>query len=510
MPESMDGHSCSRSVKASLSLLILAAAVATGAWSSSVSAQAGATQAGTVAGDPSRAEMIPQGEPAADLGEESGDPLEGFDDDLGGFDDDDDMFVDESAGSTPEPSRLSVDGHVKSSASLNLAADTPGISEPDWRGLSRLSTELQLELEAKPFPSWQARASGKGRYDLAYAIKGRETFTPDVLDSYEKELEVGEAFILGRVGDRFDLKVGRQIVVWGRSDSVRVSDVLNPLDLREPGITDIEDLRLPVGMTRLDCYLGRWNLTAIALHEIRFNKLPVYGSDFYSGSRPLPPDETPSHGGENTEFAAAANGTFRGWDLSLYWARLYDDLPHAELGPGAFPPELRMKHARLTMLAAAASVALGNWLLKAEAAHFDGLGAFAIPGEELSRVDAAAGIEYAGLGDSMLSIEIMMSHHLDFDPVLEETPDSMTEGRFQSVLRASKSFLNETLTVTLLASTFGPTGEHGAMQRLSAEYDWTDSLKVLAGMALYQSGDWRETRGIGDNDRLFFEAKYSF
>ena len=52
-------------------------------------------------------------------------------------------------------------------------------------------------------------------------------------------------------------KLGRQIVNWGRSDTVRVLDVINPLDNREPGLVDIEDLRLPVTMARVD-YFPKW------------------------------------------------------------------------------------------------------------------------------------------------------------------------------------------------------------------------------------------------------------
>ena len=35
-------------------------------------------------------------------------------------------------------------------------------------------------------------------------------------------------------------------------DNLRVTDVLNPMDLRVPGLTDIDDLRLPVTMIKLD------------------------------------------------------------------------------------------------------------------------------------------------------------------------------------------------------------------------------------------------------------------
>jgi len=54
------------------------------------------------------------------------------------------------------------------------------------------------------------------------------------------------------------------------------------------------------------------------------------------------------------------------------------------------------------------------------------------------------------------------------------------------------------------------TGQDGALQRFSAEYDVNDAVQVAGGVVLYQSGDLARFRTIGDNDRFYFEIKYSF
>jgi len=65
------------------------------------------------------------------------------------------------------------------------------------------------------------------------------------------------------------------VVVWGRSDTIRVTDVLNPIDNRRPGMVDIEDLRLPVAMAKLDYFVGDWRVTPIAILEQRFQKVKM-------------------------------------------------------------------------------------------------------------------------------------------------------------------------------------------------------------------------------------------
>jgi hypothetical protein len=456
------------------------------------------------------------------------DLLEGFEDDqqdieknktkddyLDGFDDD----TKEAGAELPselqkdeiKPSVFSLNGDVELGASYNFAHDKPEGSETDWQGLSRLRTELNLELNAKFSSSWQARLSGKGAYDSAYSIKGRDEFTDEVLDNYEKELELGETYIQGSLTKSLDVKIGRQVVVWGKSDNIRVTDVLNPLDIREPGLTDIEDLRLPVTMSRLDYYIGDWSLTGIAIHEIRFNKRPEYGSDFYPGSQPPPHEDKPDHCGNNTEYAVAINGIFSGWDIAFYWADYYNDMLHTELVSAGPPlPKIEWKHARLKMLGTAFNVAVGNWLLKTEAAYIDGFEFFNSPGKEYSRIDVLAGIEYSGFKDTTVSTEAVNRHINDFDETLELPPAEAQEDEFQWVFRLSRTFLNDTLTFVLLASTYGSTAQDGAFQRVSAEYDVTDSVEIGGGVVFYQSGDIARFKNIGDNDRLFFNIKYSF
>ncbi len=427
------------------------------------------------------------------------------DDILDGFDDDGEDASAVSAEKKSRPSIFSFDGYLKLGSSYNIFNhNAQNTGKTNWHGLSRLLVESRLELSAKFSKSWQALISGRSAYDFAYLIRGRDEFTDDVLDAYEMEYELCDAYLLGSPLSTLDIKAGRQIVVWGRSDNIRVTDVLNPLDMREPGITDIENLRLPVTMTRIDYYIGDWSITGIALHEIRFDKIPEYGSDFYPSPIPQPGKDMPKHGGKDTEYAAALNAIFSKWDFSLYWANIFNDIPYVEI------VSLKQKHARLHMFGAATNVALGNWLIKAEAAYFNGLEFYNNTGKNYSRIDALAGIEYSGFTDTTISIEGANRHINGFDSSLENPLDYANEDEFQSAIRLTRKFLNDTLQVTILASIFGIKGQDGAFQRLSAAYDIMDALELSGGVVLYQSGDLARLNNIGDNDRLFLEIKYSF
>ncbi|PLY06905.1 MAG: ligand-binding protein SH3 [Desulfuromonas sp.] len=402
------------------------------------------------------------------------------------------------------PFRLS--GWFKLGTTWNFAHQAPETDQTDWRGLSRLRPELLLEGDLRLSNDWRLFASVKGFYDFAYGLNDRDNYSSEVLDEYEKELELREAYITGALSSAVDLKVGRQIVVWGRSDNLRVTDILNPLDQREPGLTDIEDLRLPVTMVRLDAHTGPWTLTGLVIPEIRFDKQPVYGHDIYPYTQPLPPEHIPADGLHNAEYAAALNGIFSGWDISFYFAYGYADESHVEPDRSGSP---LLKHSRLTMLGLAGERAWGNVLFYAEAAWLDGL-EFFNSDKNYSRTDLLGGIEYSGFRNTTLSFEMVRRHLNGYHDQLALSPDQIRKNSDQSVLRLSRTFLHERLILTALASYFGSHGQNGALQRLEGEYELAAAIHTTVGVVLFQSGNLPAFQDIGDSDRFFAEVKWEF
>ncbi|MBU1777224.1 MAG: hypothetical protein KJ899_11340, partial [Gammaproteobacteria bacterium] len=246
-----------------------------------------------------------------------------------------------------------------------------------------------------------------------------------------------------------------------------------------------------------------WSFTALAIPEIRFNKNPALGSDFYPYTTPLPREITPSDGGGNTEYAFAASGLFSGWDLSLYWARLYDDTPHAVMVGGA--PQLQ--HSRLTMGGLAANVALGNWLVKGETARFSGI-EYSGSTSAYTRNDIMLGTDYSGFADTTLSLEVVNRSIGDYDTALYNA--GIAEEEWQTAARYQGDFMHARLHLIALFSAYGKQLDEGGFTRLSAAYDLADALSLTGGIISYRGGDKFPFAAIADNDRIFAELKYSF
>ncbi|MDH3325918.1 MAG: hypothetical protein OEM38_04280 [Gammaproteobacteria bacterium] len=390
------------------------------------------------------------------------------------------------------------------SSSYSYQQNAPTSGEADYRGLSRLKLKLQPEFRYKINSKWDSVFSLSGFYDLTYQIKDRSKFTTETLDSNESELEVRELYLRGTLNSSLDVKVGRQIVVWGKSDSLRVVDVLNPLDFREPGMVDIEDLRLPVTMLKADYYTGDWNISAIAVPEIRFNKMPPFGSDFYLGGSTKFPSETIPDDVKNPELALAMIGNFSGWDVSFHFANYYDDQPHVvKSNPKT------LEHSRLNLAGAAANIVTGSWLFKSEAAYIDGL-EFANAKADFSRADIMFGIDYNGIVDMTFSIEAVNRHLLDYNEILDTPPDYTKVNESQVSLRHTASFIHDKLTTTILTSFFGTSPDDGGFYRASLDYEIDSGMSIILGGIVYQSGDSLLLNSIASNDRVFADFRYSF
>ncbi len=435
------------------------------------------------------------------------DILGGFDDEESGDDAEPDKGIDDP---TDEPTERIWDltGAINLASSYAYNADHPAPGQPDYRGLTRLQAELSLQLDLDLPGGWQSRIAGRGYRDYFYAVEGRSDFSNEVLDAHERENEFQEIWLRGALSENLDLKFGRQIVNWGRSDNLRVIDVLNPVDRREPGLVDIEDLRLPVTMTRLDYFFGAWQLTGVAVHETRFDTGSAPGSEFLPASSFFSiPERTPGNGGQDTEWALALTGIFSGWDMSLHWARFYDDRPHG-VGPGFLPSGL--EHSRISMYGISGQKVMGNVLWKTEVAFFDGLDFFEPSPKERGRLDAMIGMEYSGFDEGSVAIEIVNRRTTRFDSVLENALNQTRRNRVEASLRYSADFWNQSLHFTAIFLSFGAHAQDGAILRAQLTYDVRDALSVTGGILMYEEGEFPPMDQIPHKDRLFLSAKYSF
>ncbi len=471
--------------------------------------------------------------------EDEGDSMEGFeegDDSTEGFEEGDnsgfaDVAVDVESIDTGsvEESFLSFGGFVKEEVGYSYEHENPDFS--------KIRTTVNLNVDFKLFSDWKAKIVGNGFYDYAYSRIGRDEFTDETLESNESESEVRDFFVEGGLSSWLRVKIGRQIIAWGESEGTQISDMANPRDMRELGMVDIEDARIPVTATKLSVLLGSWEANAVAIHEIRAHKMPPPGSEFDTfqalGANGIlvRDEEIP----ENTEYLVRVFKSFNGGDVSLVWADVYDDVFYLDFyEPSMLSSEKILftpRHQRINVVGFSGNMVSGSWLLKTEMARktdkafalsqssmmariFSNLSVPAATFAEDSELirtwsvkdllQTMIGLEFSGIDDVSISLEASVETIEDYDDNLMNKEQTGSASLF-----LTHSALNGTLNTRFILIHF--TDNNGDVYRVNVDYDIIDALNISVGMIVYEaSSEEGMVYAFRKNDRLFAALKYSF
>ncbi|MDF1874485.1 DUF1302 domain-containing protein [Sulfurimonas sp. SAG-AH-194-I05] len=447
------------------------------------------------------------------------DDLDGFDeeeltselDELSGFENDDTSDEMPLKLVTNKENTFSLSGALTFKTAYGYKNHT--VDNVEYKGFNQAQTSLYLQLDSTLSDTWKVRISGDVYYDALYDIQPNTNYNKDVTDAYKTQVRLDDTYLQGRLTNALDVKIGRQKVVWGKSDSLRVTDVINPIDNRLPGMTDIEDLRLSVAMIKLDYYVGMWNFSGMVIPENRiFLEAPVRGEFFpvdaiFTGApNPFIELKNPSTSFDTMQYALAANGIFSGWDLSFYTAHVLDQKWY--INPSTNLREVTI----INMLGSALNIATGSWLLKSEIAYLNGI-RYNSTVDAKERVDIVVGFDYMGIKDTVLSLEIVNRHIFDYETQMAQPgvkADFVDQDEMQTALRYSRSFSNDSINANALVSMFGQSFEYGGFARVWVSYAIQDALNATVGFVDYRDGDKPFVKAISDNDRVFFDITYSF
>jgi len=150
-------------------------------------------------------------------------------------------------------------GYVNQGVQFGIAGDEFDTKQGFQSAVFQMLLELQLELspELKFFGSVGCNA------DWAYPILSSNDEwddkdfddARDELFIYSHRRDIMHEFHLTWTPGNWFFRVGKQIVVWGETDSFRLMDQINPLDQRR-GITDVEfeTTVLPIWLVRSEYY----------------------------------------------------------------------------------------------------------------------------------------------------------------------------------------------------------------------------------------------------------------
>ena len=133
---------------------------------------------------------------------------------------------------------------------------------------------------------WRFTSAVRARFDPQDEIepgqpdqRERSSYNRRLLIGDTGEVELRDFYVDGALGP-VTLRVGKQQVVWGQADSLRVLDVVNPHSFREFVLPKPEDRRIPLWTVNMEAPLGGALLQLLWLPDPTYDEIPLDDEPF--------------------------------------------------------------------------------------------------------------------------------------------------------------------------------------------------------------------------------------
>lgn len=333
---------------------------------------------------------------------------------------------------------------------------------------------------------------------------------------YETGVKAHELW-LEHADANWDIRVGRQIIIWGKADGVQVTDIICPPDYTESITRDLDEIRQPVEAAKFR-FLGNFlNLELIWIPVFREAKMPRKGTPW--SITQAPPAGVPMNTADtrepdvslkNSEIAMKMSGYFSGLDVAASVFYTWDDIPasHRTVSYASGTPSIIVspKHHRMTVLGLEFSRPWSDFVFRGEAAYYVGryrettmLDRNPLPRDSLKWL---LGLDWTPGDDWSVSAQIVNENIFGHESYLiAEKDDALV------TLNISKKLLNQILTLSNMIYCDVNDGEF--YNRSKVEYEVSDGFFVSAGLDIF-SGNDGQFGVYRDNTQFWFRMKYSF
>ncbi|GAA6135845.1 hypothetical protein NBRC116188_26350 [Oceaniserpentilla sp. 4NH20-0058] len=286
------------------------------------------------------------------------------------------------------------------------------------------------------------------------------------------------------------IRLGKQQVVWGQADGLKVLDVINPQNYREFNLPDFEDSRIPTWMLNLQHAIGEdATLQLLVIPDLTFNELADSGSQFAITSKEMVPQPVPSvpvqlvdtqRPSNEAEIGLRWSAFIDGWDVTANYFNYYQDTPVVYRDLIGSTVWVTPTYEKSQLAGFSANTAMGNWVWKIEMGFIkdnyflqnDISNSGIQKSDELASVFA---FDYHGFSDLMVSYQFFNSTILDYKNSVVREKNST-----KHTLLFRKNAWNETLELKLFMLLNSDYNDGQA--RFKTTYKVSDNWSVFSGV----------------------------
>lgn len=350
-----------------------------------------------------------------------------------------------------------------------------------------------------------------------------------VSDDGSFALKLKEAYIDWK-GEMLALRVGRQVVSWGKADDIQITDIICPKDESNFVAGDYNESRLGIDAVRLSLLTEKMQFDAFFIPFFTPSILPLAKGnplkaimlpDRVDGITINTPQsyrdlEHPSKHISNSEYAFRASAYTSIADVSFYYFYGWDDIPFfkysANIDENSDFESITVsgKYNRMMMIGLDAAIPIGDLVIRLEEAYFpkrhfqtsseyqtEELLNGKSPKSSIKKHELVnlVGLDWTPSGGWTITAQYICDIVFKHSNILDRK-----DFEHQATLSIEKTLLNETLT--LMASGSLDMRAFSAATELEADYKLTDAITLSAIGDFYYAGPTGQKGLFGDYHKL--------
>lgn len=328
-------------------------------------------------------------------------------------------------------------------------------------------------------------------------------------------IELREAYLDHRE-KHWGFRLGRQLVIWGVADGVRITDLVSPMDMTEFLAQDYDDIRMPVNALRFFVFNEKMKLELIAIPSFESYKLPIDAGNPWSVlpknfSQPLvysKEGNRPSLRLSNIEYGGKLCFTLPGVDFSLAALHTWNKMPVITFRSSDTHIAVSPQYYRMGFFGGDISKPIGQFVLRGEVAfnvdkHFSYKPESRVMAQKgFNTVNYLVGVDWYAPYEWTVMAQFSSESILGYE-------NQIAQPRHQSLLtfNISKKLLGSTLQLSDF--TYLDLNHKGWFSRFTTSYALNDHIQISAGYDWF-GGNEGMFGVYKNNSEIWAKAKYNF
>jgi len=324
--------------------------------------------------------------------------------------------------------------------------------------------------------------------------------------------------------DNFDIRAGKQQIVWGKADGVFITDIVSPKDLFEFLLPDFDEIRRGVIGLRFDYYIDNSTLEFVWLPVFTPTRLPDENS-VWAVKPNFPHTPTFDYSKQDVKASLENSEVFLKFstlsehiDYEIMGGYTWDDDPTMftsvtiDSSTGTTNLIITPEHKRLPVAGGSFSAPVGPVVLRGEGAYYWGKYFNTVNPALNNGVIQKDYIHYMlglcfTLYEVNLSTQFIQRVIMNYEDIIQPTVLFKGEANNMMTFLANYSMLNETLKLEIFS--YYDFEYSGALIKPRILYDYSDSINLQFGANIF-TGTEGSFGQYNKNDMIYGKIIYSF